>query len=83
MSLAEFGETADQQLARGNPGALLGRTRSGKSYQKPSGDNGAPEASEAEQESGDVHTVEELTSVDKPSKERQKVLPVDYTTPGK
>jgi hypothetical protein len=50
ISLAEFGEIADQQLARGNPGphSCLGRTKSGKNYQKPSGDNEAPEAPEAE-----------------------------------
>jgi hypothetical protein len=77
MSLAEFEETADRQLARGNPGPSLGRTKSGREYQKPSGDNEAPEASGAEQETDE--TVEELTDVDKPSKERQKVLPVDCT----
>jgi hypothetical protein len=38
MSLADFGETADQQLAKGNPVPLLGRTKSGKEFRKPSGE---------------------------------------------
>jgi hypothetical protein len=77
MSFAEFGEIADRQLARGNSGPLLGRTKSGKEFRKPPGDNEAPEASETEQEHDEA--VEEVTDVDKPAKERQDVLPVDCT----
>ena len=75
--LAEFGEIADQQLAKGNPVSSLGGPKSGKSYLKPPGDNEASEGSDTEE------VVEELTDVDKPAKERQKVSPVECTTLGK
>jgi hypothetical protein len=39
--LAEFGEIADQQLAKGNPVLALGGLKSGKSYLKPPEDNEA------------------------------------------
>jgi hypothetical protein len=77
MSLAEFGEIADQQLAKGNPVPVLGRPKSGKAYLKPAEDDGAAEGSKPE------GNVEELTDVDKPAKERQKVSPVDCTALGK
>jgi hypothetical protein len=75
--LAEFGEIADQQLAKGKPVSPLGGLRSGKSYLEPPEDNGASGGPEIEE------SVEELAGVDKPSKERQKVLPVDCTALGK
>ena len=75
--LAEFGETVDQQLAKGKPVSPLGGPKSGKSYLKPPGDNEASEGSEIKE------IVEELTDVDKPAKERQKVSPVDCTALGK
>jgi hypothetical protein len=55
----------------------LGGLKSGKSDLKPPEDNGASEGSEIEE------SAEELADVDKPSKERQKVLPVDCTALGK
>ena len=67
--LAEFGEIADQQLATKGKASLSG-LKSGKSYLKPPEDNGASEGSEIEE------SAEELADVDKPSKERQKVLPL-------
>ena len=76
MSLAEFGDIADQQLAKGKA-SLSGLTKSSKPYLKPSESNEASEESEIEE------IVEELTDVDKPAKERQKVSPVDCTTLGK
>ena len=77
MSLAEFGEIADQQLAKGNPVPALGGLKSGTAYLKPAEDDEAAEGSEPE------GNVEELTGVDKPAKERQKVSPVDCTALGK
>ena len=77
MSLAEFGEIADQLLAKGKPVSSLGGLKSGKAYLEPPEDNGASEGSETEE------IVEELTDVDKPAKERQKVSPVDCTALGK
>jgi hypothetical protein len=77
MSLAEFGEIPDQQLAKGTPVPALGGLRSGGAYLKPAEDDGAPEGSEPEE------IAEELTDVDKPGKEHQKVSPVDCTTLGK
>jgi hypothetical protein len=74
---AEFGEIADQQLAKGKPVSSLGGLRSGKSYLGPPEDNGASEGLEIEE------IVEELTDVDRPAKERQKVSPVDCTALGK
>jgi hypothetical protein len=50
MSLAEFGEIADQQLAKGNPVPALGGPKSGKAYLKPPEDNGASEGSELEEQ---------------------------------
>jgi hypothetical protein len=77
MSLAEFGEISDQQLAKGNPVPALGGLKSGKAYLKPAEGDKVAEGSETEE------NVEELTDVDKPAKERQKVSPVDCTAPGK
>jgi hypothetical protein len=75
--LAEFGEIADQQLAKGKTVSSLGGPKSGKAYLKPAEDDEAPEGSEPEE------NVEELADVDKPAKERQKVSPVDCTALGK
>ena len=75
--LAEFGEIADQQLAAKGKASSLGGLKSGKAYLKPSENNEASGESESEE------IVEELSDVDKPAKERQKVSPVDCTTLGK
>jgi hypothetical protein len=78
MSLAEFGEIADQQLAKGNPvPALGGLLKSGKAHLEPA------EVDETAEGPGPKEDVEELTDVDKPAKERQTVSPVDCTALGK
>ena len=77
MSLAEFGEIADQQLAKGKV-SPLGGLKSGKSDLKPPENN-----EEASEGSGSEESVEELTDVERPAKERQKVSPVDCTALGK
>ena len=65
MSLAEFGDIADQQLAKGK-GPLSGLTKSGKSYLKPTEDNEASEGSGSEE-----ILVEELADVEKPTQPQQ------------
>jgi hypothetical protein len=54
MSLAEFGDIADQQLAKGKT-SLSGITKSGRPYLKPPADNEASEGSGSEEIVGDFN----------------------------